>query len=111
SFWAIAGTAGLKVGVNFYQEPGTGGGQAGANHGTGQSVTLTTSWARYILIFTIASAAPSFVVGLDDNDRTNLNFWLSAGTSWGVITGGVPVQNGTFTFWGIQVVEGTVATP
>jgi hypothetical protein len=110
SFWAIAGTAGLKVGVNFYQEPGTGGGQAGGGHGTGQSVTLTTSWVRYILTFAIGTAS-ALTVGLDANDRTNLNFWLSAGTAWGVICGGVPVQNGTFTFWGIQVVEGTVATP
>jgi hypothetical protein len=111
SFWANATVAGLKVGVNFFQEPGTGGGQAGGGHGTGQTVTLTTSIVRYGLVFTIPPATASFVVGLDANDRTELNFWLSAGTSWGVISGGVPVQNGTFTFWGIQVEQGNFMTP
>ena len=110
SFWAAGGTAGLKVGVSCDQLFGTGGSPSASVNVNGQSVTLTTGWARYSVTLNIPSAAGK-TFGTNGDDRTQFDFWFSAGSSFASRSGGVGVQSGNFNLWGVQLEIGTVATP
>jgi hypothetical protein len=108
SFWAMADVGSPKIGLNLYQFFGAGG-SAGVQ-GAGQSVTISTIWARYSLTFAVASVAPK-IIGTGGDDYTRLTFWLSAGTAIGAVSGSTPVQTATFSFWGVQCEVNPAATP
>jgi hypothetical protein len=105
SFWAKANTGTPKVGIEFYQDFGSGG--SGAVSGTGQSVTISTSWARYSATFSVPSISGKTV---GTGSSLFLNLWLSAGSSSATRSGTVGLQSGTFDIWGVQVEAGSVAT-
>jgi hypothetical protein len=109
SFWAV-GSAALKLGVNLQQAFGTGGSPSASLQGTGQSVTLTTGFARYSLTFAVPSIAGK-TLGTNNNSFTQLDIWLSSGSTWSVPSGGSGVQSGTIQLWGMQLEIGSVATP
>ena len=102
SFWASPSVAGLKLGLTFTQQYGTGGSPSGSFNLPGQSVTLsTTNFARYFLIFNLYSMSGR-TLGTNGNDYTQLEFWLSAGSTFATRSGNVGVQSGTINIWGIQ---------
>ena len=103
SFWAGASSAGLKLGASLYQNFGTGGSPSGAAYVPGQSVTLTTGFVRYSLIFAIPSTSGK-TLGTNGDDFTQLTFTYSD-------PAGIGVQSGSVSLWGVQLEVGSVATP
>jgi len=109
SFWAASGT-GSKVGVSMDQNFGTGGSPSALVPGTGQSVTLTGTFARYSLTFTLPSTAGK-TFGTNNNDMVQMSFWFSSGSTYAARAGNIGAQTGNISIWGIQLELGTVATP
>jgi len=104
--WA---SAALKLGVSVDQFFGAGGSPSAAVTGTGSSVTLSGTAARYSITLSIPS-----IVGKTlgtAGDCTLLNFWYSSGATNAARAGGVGVQSGTVAIWGVQLEIGSVATP
>jgi hypothetical protein len=110
SFYAKANSGTPKLGVSLDQNFGTGGSPSATVNGTGQSVTLSTSWARYTLAFTLGSTSGK-TLGTNVNDYTLLNFWFSSGTTNATRAGSVGVQSNTVSIWGVQLEIGSTATP
>jgi hypothetical protein len=111
SFWAKAATGTPKVGGTFLQNFGTGGSPSGSVFGTGQVVTISTSWARYSFTFSMPSiSGKTFGTNLD----SYVGFFLgtSAGTDPSVAWAGpIGIQSATIDFWGVQLEAGSTATP
>jgi hypothetical protein len=78
--------------------------------GTGQSVTISTTWARYSLTLTVPSTSGK-TLGTNGDSATPVTWWVSSGTTYNAFAGGIGVQSGTFTLWGVQLEIGSVATP
>lgn len=106
SFWAKATSGTPKIGAELYQDFGSGG--SAAVSGTGQSATLSTSWARYSFTFAVPS-----ITGKTIGTGSSLyaNIWFSAGSTWNTRSGSVGLQSATFQVWGVQLEAGSVATP
>lgn len=106
SFWAKAGSGTPKVSIEMQQIFGTGGSAVSLiNAGF---VTLSTSWTRYSLTVNIPSISGKTI---GTNDSLNVVFWFNAGTDFASRTNSIGVQSNTFDIWGVQVEEGSVATP
>jgi hypothetical protein len=88
---------------------GSGGGSSPTNTYGGQ-VTLSTSWARYSLTFSVPSLSGA-TVGTVNDDTAVLYLYTSAGSNFNARTGSLGIQNVTIDFWGVQVEAGSVATP
>jgi len=73
-------------------------------------VTLSTTWARYSVSVLIPSIAGK-TLGTASNDLLATTLWTSAGTTYNARTGSLGIQSATIDFWGMQVEEGSVATP
>jgi len=110
SFWAKAATGTPKIGVSIDQSFGSGGSPSAYVSGTGQAVTISTTWTRYSRTFTVPSTSGK-TVGTNGDSATPVSFWLSSGTTNNSFAGGIGVQSGTFTLWGVQLEIGSVATP
>lgn len=110
SFWAKAGSGTPKVAVSMTQFFGGDGSPSAALAVAGGQVTLSTTWTRYSLTFTIPSIAGK-TLGTDANDYLRLNLWTSAGADNNTETGSLGIQSATIDFWGVQVEEGAAATP
>jgi hypothetical protein len=111
SFWA-AGTAGLKLGINYLQNFGTGGSPSAAGWAlaTGASVTISTTWTRYSVTTTLPTAAGK-TIGTNGNDYTSIALAFSSGATNNAVFGNVGVQSGNISLWGVQLEIGPVATP
>jgi hypothetical protein len=110
SFWARAASGTPKIGVSFSQFFGTGGSPSASVNPAGSAVTISTTWARY----TVTLACPSIigkVLGTNGDDQNDVTFWFSSGTTNNTQAGGIGVQSGTFSLWGMQNEVGSVATP
>lgn len=109
SFWAIA-TGTLKLGINMFQSPGTGGSPAGGGRfATGTQVTVTTTWARYTATFTLSSTS-GMTMGTNNDHYTGVEFWFSSGATNNANAGNIGVQSGLVKLWGVQLEIGSVAT-
>jgi hypothetical protein len=97
------------MGVSLDQNFGTGGSPSASVNGTGQAVTLSTTWTRYSLTFTMPSIIGK-TLGSNSDHYTTLIFWLSSGATNNSRAGNIGVQSGTFTVWGVQLEFGSVAT-
>jgi hypothetical protein len=102
SFYARATVGTPKVGANLTQYFGTGGAPSADVVGAGQSVAITTSWARYSLEFNVLSAAGK-TVGTNANDVTYLRLWTSAGTTYNTPSGSIGLQTSSIDITGVQV--------
>lgn len=109
SFYAKAGSGTPKLGVSIDQGFGTGGTPSATVFITGQSVTLSTSWARYALTFSIPSVAGKTIGSNNDHNNTLL-FWFSSGATNNVRSGSVGVQSATISLWGMQLELGSSAS-
>jgi len=110
SFWAIASTNGLKCGVGLYQNFGTGGSPSSGVFVPAVSVTLSTSWVRYNVTLNVPSIAGK-TLGTAANDYTMLVLWGSSGATNNANAGGIGVQTGGISLYGVQLEIGSVATP
>ena len=109
SFWAKAASGTPKIALEWQQFMGSGGGSSPTNTYGGQ-VTLSTSWARYSLTFSVPSLSGA-TVGTVNDDTAVLYLYTSAGSNFNARTGSLGIQNVTIDFWGVQVEAGSVATP
>lgn len=110
SFLAKASSGAPKIGVRFTQMFGTGGSPSTPVEVSPASlVTLSTTMTRYTYTITLPSIAGK-VIGTSGGDYLRMGFWLSAGANQ-TTSGGVPIQNNTFSITDIQLEEGPVATP
>jgi hypothetical protein len=93
SFWAKSDSA-RTISIIPFQNFGTGGSSQVLV--TSQSVTLSTSWNRYSLSFSIPSLTGK-TIGTNSYLGIEFSFPVNA--------------VGTFDFWGVQLEQGQVATP
>jgi hypothetical protein len=78
--------------------------------GNGQRVTVTGTWTRFTLTFTVPSVQGK-TLGTDGNSSTQLLFWLSSGSNYATRSGNVGQMVGSLYLWGVQLEVGTLATP
>lgn len=109
SFTAAVQTAGMKIGVNFTQNFGTGGSPS-----TGVQLSpvviqpSTMLGPRYSATFTLPSIVGK-VLGSNGNDFLELEFYFTGGTNYG--NAGTGAQTGQFYIGSVQVEAGPIATP
>jgi hypothetical protein len=105
SFWAKAGSGTPKLGLELAQNFGSGG--SGQVNGTGQSVTLSTSWTRYSLTYSVPSISGKTI---GTGSMLVLLFWLTSGATTASRSGSIGNQTATIDIWGVQIEAGSVAT-
>jgi len=107
SFWAKASSGTPYIGYDFYQSFGGGGsttvGGIGAN-----KVTVSTSWARYSITISVPSISGKTI---GTNGALVSRLWFSSGSDYNSLNGSMGIQSNTFDIWGVQVEQGSVATP
>jgi hypothetical protein len=106
SFWAKAASGTPKVGVELFQDFGTGGSTEVTT--LAGNATLSTSWQRYTISVTVPSISGKTIGTGSD---LQIGIWVSAGSTYDSRSGSIGIQNNTFDFWGVQVESGTIATP
>lgn len=109
SFWAVASTGTLKLGVSLDQVFGSGGSPSAQVSVPGTAVALSTGWVRRSVTFTVPSAVGK-TIGTNGDSYTSLNFWYSCGATYAASAGNIGVQSGTIAIWGVQLEVGSVAT-
>lgn len=110
SFWAKAASGNPKVALELIQGFGTGGSPSTTVQTYGGQITLTTTWARYSLTVSIP-AITGKTIGTNKDSYLEVYLWTSAGSNFNSRTGSLGIQNNTVDFWGVQVEEGSTATP
>jgi hypothetical protein len=111
SFYAKAASGTPKIGVELSQQFGTGGSPSAQVDTPAGAVTISTAWARYSVTVDVPSITGK-TIGTDINTSSlTLNLWVSAGSNFDTRASSIGIQNGTFDFWGVQVEEGSSATP
>lgn len=110
SFWARTTTGTTNLGVSLDQYLGSGGSPSARVNGTGVLKVLTTAWQRISVTTTLASMIGR-TLGTAGNDFTQINLWVSSGTTNASRTGNIGVQSNTVQLWGVQFEEGVAATP
>jgi hypothetical protein len=109
SFYAKADSGTPKIGLELYQEFGTGGSPSSFVSTVAGDPTISTSWARYTVTVAVPSIAGK-TIGTDNNDSLQVGLWLSAGSTFNSRSGSIGLQNNTFDIWGVQVESGSTAT-
>jgi len=107
SFWAKAASGTPKIAVETYLGIGAGG-SGGTTSTPAGAVTISTSWARYSVTFAVPSLSGA-TVGTSSTIAVNL--WVSAGSTFNTRASSIGTQNNTFSIWGVQAENGSVATP
>lgn len=111
SFWAKANTGTPKIGVELCQNFGvTGSPSAQVNTALG-AVTLSTSWARYSISVAVPSISGKTLGTTANSSYLELNLWISSGSTNASRASSIGIQNFTASIWGVQIENGTVATP
>lgn len=111
SFWAKAAAGTPKIGVGMQQIFGTGGSPSAIVLVAAQTVTLSTTWTRYSLTFTVPSVNGKTFGTTSPTDYLEVDFWLSSGTTFNSQSGSIGVQAATVTLFGRQIEIGSYATP
>ncbi len=107
SFWAKAGSGTPNINVRLRQNFGTGGSPSSAVGTLGTVQAITTSWARYSFTISVPSISGK-TLGTANDDSLQAQIIVSDDT---LLSSGVGIQNGTFELWGLQIENGSVATP
>jgi hypothetical protein len=107
--WARRSSGSGNMAVEMAQTFGTGGSPSSDVTGTGQTVTLTSSFAP----FAVTIAVPSITgktLGTNGNDYSNVNFWTSAGSDYNARTNSLGLQTIGVDLWGVHIKVGTHTT-
>jgi len=110
SFWAKAASGTPLIGVEFGQNFGTGGSPSSALSGTGQAVTLSTSWAKYTQQHTLGSLSGKTIGSTANTSFTALYFWLDAGSNFNTRSGSIGQATKTVSIAQVQVELGSTVT-
>ena len=111
SFWAKAGSGTPKIAIEIIQNFGTGGSPSAQVRTYASQVTLSTSWARYSVTVAIPSISGKTFGTTANTSYLLTNFWFSGGSSFNSFNGSLGLQNATFQIWGVQLENGSTATP
>ena len=106
SFYAKAASGTPKIGIELNQWFGTGTGETNTPFGF---VTLSTTWQRYSITGTVPSVSGKTIANA--NNFLKLIMWVSSGSTYATRASSIGIQNNTFDIWGVQVEQGSVATP
>lgn len=111
SFWAKATVADKKLGVVFIQQFGTGGSPSSQVITDGDTLTLTTSWAKYTVTVTLPSISGK-TLGSNNDDRLALGFIGDAGSAsiYTTLASSIGNQDITYDIAQVQVEKGDTAT-
>ena len=104
--WAKRSSGSGNMAVEMAQTFGTGGSPSADVTGTGQTVTLTGSWAPFAVTFSVPSITGK-TLGTNGNDYSNINFWTSAGSDFNARTNSLGLQTIGVDLWGIHIKQGT----
>ena len=110
SFFACVSAGTSKLGVSLDQIFGSGGSPSASVYGNGQTVTLSSTWARYSLAFAVPSVSGMTIGTTPNTDLTALNFWFSTGSDLAARSGNVGVQSNTTVIYGVQLELGATVT-
>jgi hypothetical protein len=110
SFFAKADSGTPKIGVAMTQDFGSGGSPSASLSPPVAAVTISTSWARYSLTYSVPSISGK-TIGTNRDDYLGLELWVSAGSTLATRASSIGIQNNTFDIWGVQLEAGPVATP
>lgn len=112
SFWAKAASGSPYISFEWQQVFGTGGSPSSDVFTYASKIQLTggTNWTRYSMTVTVPSISGK-TVGTTTSGHLGLAFWLSAGTGFNARAGSIGIQNNTIDMWGVQLEEGSTATP
>ena len=105
SFWAKASSGTPYVGIDLYQEFGSGGSSTVSNGGT--KVTISTSWVRYSITISLASVTGKTIGA---GSLLGARLWFSSGSDYNSLNGSMGIQSNTFDIWGVQLEAGSTAT-
>jgi hypothetical protein len=105
SFWAKAASGTPKIATNIGQNFGSGGSSTVTK--PGQSVTISTSWARYSFTFSLDSISGKTV---GTSSYLTIPIIVSAGSDRNTASDSLGIQSNTFDIWGLQLEAGSVAT-
>jgi hypothetical protein len=105
SFYAKATSGTPSIGLDLFQEFGSGGSSTVSNGGT--KVAITTSWARYSATIALASISGKTI---GTSSLLGVRFWFSSGSDYNSLNGTLGLQSNTFDIWGVQLEAGSVAT-
>jgi len=109
SFWAKATSGTPKVAVIVRQNFGSGGSPSSQVETLAGSPTISTSWTRYTVTFTVPSISGK-TIGTAGDSNLQFLLWISAGSDFNARTGSIGLQNNTFQFWGVQVEAANTAS-
>lgn len=110
SFWAKSASGTPKIAIEFEQRFGSGGSPSGVVQTYGGQATISTSWTRYSVTFTVPSISGK-TLGTDANSSSVwAKLYVSAGTALNARTGSLGIQTNTFDIWGVQVEAGSTAS-
>lgn len=104
--WARRSSGSGNMAVEAVQYFGSGGSPSATVFGTGQTVTLTGSWAP----FAVTTAIPSITgktLGGNGNDWMEIAFWTSAGSNFNTRSSSLGLQTIGVDLWGIHIKLGT----
>jgi len=109
SFWAKATSGTPKVAVIVRQNFGSGGSPSSQVETLAGSPTISTSWTRYTVTFTVPSISGK-TIGTAGDSNLQFLLWISAGSDFNARTGSIGLQNNTFQFWGVQLENAQTAS-
>jgi hypothetical protein len=104
--WARRSSGSGNIYIEGTQRFGTGGSPSALTPITGQTVSLTTSWAPFAVVLTVPSIAGK-TLGTSDNDSFGLQLWTSAGSDFNARTNSLGLQTIGVDLWGIHIKRGT----
>jgi len=110
SFWARATSGTPLIGVEFAQSFGTGGSPSADVNGTGQAVTLSTTWTKYTQQHTLGSLSGITLGTTANTSFSRVNFWLDAGSNFNTRSGSIGQATKTVSIAQVQVELGSTAT-
>ncbi len=107
--WARRTSGSGNLAVEAIQSFGTGGSPSANVTGTGQTVTLTGSFAPFAVTISVPSITGK-TIGTNGNDYLALIFWTSAGSDFNSRTNSLGLQTIGVDLWGIHIKLGTHTT-
>jgi hypothetical protein len=111
SFWAKAASGTPKIAITHGQNFGTDGSPSTGSTTHISQVTLSTSWNRYSITYTVPSISGKTIGTAENTSYYSLYLIYAAGSFFNSITGSLGWQQNTFDIWGVQLEKGSTATP
>jgi hypothetical protein len=107
SFYAKVSSGTANLGLDLYQEFGSGGSSTVGGIG-GQKFSLTTSWQKFTATILVPSISGKTVGA---GSLLACRFWFSSGSDYNSFNGSLGIQSNTFDIWGVQLEQNYQPTP